>query len=59
MNELIYVFISLVSRLNGTLVKSEFKNSTLNIILNLYNLKSASNLNDNLNCSKELEHYAS
>ena len=24
-----------------------------------YNLKSASNLNDNLNCSKELEHYAS
>ena len=25
----------------------------------LYNLKSASNLNGNLNCSKELEHYAS
>ena len=25
----------------------------------LYILKSASNLNDNLNCSKELEHYAS
>ena len=24
-----------------------------------YNLKSASNLNDNLNCSKELGHYAS
>ena len=24
-----------------------------------YYLKSASNLNDNLNCSKELEHYAS
>ena len=24
-----------------------------------YNLKSASNLNGNLNCSKELEHYAS
>ena len=24
-----------------------------------FNLKSASNLNDNLNCSKELEHYAS
>ena len=24
-----------------------------------YILKSASNLNDNLNCSKELEHYAS
>ena len=26
---------------------------------NLVTLKSASNLNDNLNCSKELEHYAS
>ena len=26
---------------------------------NIYNLKSASNLNGNLNCSKELEHYAS
>ena len=25
----------------------------------MYNLKSASNLNGNLNCSKELEHYAS
>ena len=25
----------------------------------LLDLKSASNLNDNLNCSKELEHYAS
>ena len=25
----------------------------------IYILKSASNLNDNLNCSKELEHYAS
>ena len=25
----------------------------------IVNLKSASNLNDNLNCSKELEHYAS
>ena len=25
----------------------------------LYILKSASNLNGNLNCSKELEHYAS
>ena len=29
-----------------------------NFIL-LFILKSASNLNDNLNCSKELEHYAS
>lgn len=26
---------------------------------NFYILKSASNLNGNLNCSKELEHYAS
>ena len=26
---------------------------------NINTLKSASNLNDNLNCSKELEHYAS
>ena len=25
----------------------------------VFDLKSASNLNDNLNCSKELEHYAS
>ena len=31
---------------------------TLSIIL-IVNLKSASNLNGNLNCSKELEHYAS
>ena len=28
-------------------------------IRNYKNLKSASNLNGNLNCSKELEHYAS
>ena len=28
-------------------------------IQDLFNLKSASNLNGNLNCSKELEHYAS
>ena len=27
--------------------------------INVYYLKSASNLNGNLNCSKELEHYAS
>ena len=37
MNELIYVFISLVSRLNGTIMKSELKKSTINTILNLYN----------------------
>ena len=30
-----------------------------NIQYFLSNLKSASNLNGNLNCSKELEHYAS
>ena len=35
---------------SGTLKKKEH---------NKINLKSASNLNDNLNCSKELEHYAS
>ena len=28
-------------------------------LFSLLNLKSASNLNGNLNCSKELEHYAS
>ena len=27
--------------------------------IDVFNLKSASNLNGNLNCSKELEHYAS
>ena len=37
-----------------TLNKGTQYTYTLNI-----NLKSASNLNDNLNCSKELEHYAS
>ena len=30
-----------------------------NLVKNKIILKSASNLNDNLNCSKELEHYAS
>ena len=35
-------------------------NSDIKSILELFNyLKSASNLNGNLNCSKELEHYAS
>ncbi len=33
---------------------NETKIATINMIL-----KSASNLNGNLNCSKELEHYAS
>jgi hypothetical protein len=31
----------------------------INVSPFLYDLKSASNLNGNLNCSKELEHYAS
>ena len=31
----------------------------LELINNIIYLKSASNLNGNLNCSKELEHYAS
>ena len=34
-------------------------NKQINLIKLQYNLKSASNLNGNLNCSKELEHYAS
>ena len=29
------------------------------LLYNFISLKSASNLNGNLNCSKELEHYAS
>ena len=33
--------------------------NTNKIFKQIINLKSASNLNDNLNCSKELEHYAS
>ena len=33
--------------------------NVLEVIFAFYNLKSASNLNGNLNCSKELEHYAS
>lgn len=37
--------------------KRENMIAPVNIFLN--NLKSASNLNGNLNCSKELEHYAS
>ena len=45
------------------------KNNVLSVLIHLtvivtsapflINLKSASNLNGNLNCSKELEHYAS
>ena len=37
-----------------------FKGWVFTIMRNIFiNLKSASNLNGNLNCSKELEHYAS
>ena len=32
---------------------------TIIALIVIYILKSASNLNGNLNCSKELEHYAS
>ncbi len=48
----IYSIVTLVkygSAYRGQSAKYEF----------IYNLKSASNLNGNLNCSKELEHYAS
>ena len=39
---------------------SHLQNSDLKILRGSFsNLKSASNLNGNLNCSKELEHYAS
>ena len=34
-------------------------NHILKLVESYLNLKSASNLNGNLNCSKELEHYAS
>ena len=37
----------------------EFINRNYLVPINIFNLKSASNLNGNLNCSKELEHYAS
>ena len=43
-------------------VNKTLKNSRTNMqktIIYLLILKSASNLNGNLNCSKELEHYAS
>ena len=49
------------------LLTQNFKNLINTVIISprrwgktsLVNLKSASNLNGNLNCSKELEHYAS
>ena len=40
-------------------MKARFLLFLLFAILLQVNLKSASNLNGNLNCSKELEHYAS
>ena len=36
-----------------------FKNQKGSVMKKVLSLKSASNLNGNLNCSKELEHYAS
>ena len=38
---------------------TNFKGWMYTIMRNIFILKSASNLNGNLNCSKELEHYAS
>lgn len=35
------------------------RNQAGKVFVKVFILKSASNLNDNLNCSKELEHYAS
>jgi len=46
------VHASKIKIINKKLLFKSFKTD-------LFNLKSASNLNDNLNCSKELEHYAS
>ena len=40
------------------LLSLSFTNKTGKLVI-ILNLKSASNLNGNLNCSKELEHYAS
>jgi len=40
-------------------IKHSVQKNAKNETINLSNLKSASNLNGNLNCSKELEHYAS
>ena len=45
-------------RLNADFSINYKKNSII-ICSFIENLKSASNLNGNLNCSKELEHYAS
>ena len=41
--------------------KQAYRHENYNQLIDTYlmNLKSASNLNGNLNCSKELEHYAS
>ena len=59
-SELIDSFLS-AKRVEGCSDKSmHYYRSTLNnAIRKIENLKSASNLNGNLNCSKELEHYAS
>ena len=51
------IFFSDSSRLGNGMVISDVRLGTS--VRFLKNLKSASNLNGNLNCSKELEHYAS
>ena len=40
-------------------IETQCPDGSNDVIRNYINLKSASNLNGNLNCSKELEHYAS
>ena len=45
---------------NEPVSRTEFATRAINRVINdIINLKSASNLNGNLNCSKELEHYSS
>ena len=46
------------TKINQSLVERRTKELKISA-LDKVDLKSASNLNDNLNCSKELEHYAS
>ena len=55
--ELASVFTGMLGKLNFHSV--EFASDDPYHPFPLYILKSASNLNGNLNCSKELEHYAS
>ena len=52
-------WISASSEINVSAGSGEGRKSYLVALKNQIDLKSASNLNGNLNCSKELEHYAS